>query len=160
LEGLMRVANRGIVLAQVIVSRATLTPSFSDPGRLVNEFGRQIDGSLVVLGLVQANDGSQGESLLATSDAAPEIANAVFGNGSHATVTVNQRPPHHGIRAVIAHEAEREHRATPSNAIARLRHSFESGAGVTTRNALNEVRRVLLIQILVVELDENRGTGR
>ena len=43
-ERLVAVANRRIVLAQVIVGRAALAPGFGDPGRAVDQLGGQSRG--------------------------------------------------------------------------------------------------------------------
>src|SRR5688572_20883678 len=55
LQGLVRIANRGVVLSEVIVGSPTLTPSLGDPRGLVDQLGGEVDGSLVVFSLIEAN---------------------------------------------------------------------------------------------------------
>jgi hypothetical protein len=135
---LVAVANRGIVLAQVIVGRAALAPGFGDPGRAVDELGRQSSGFRVLSLVVEVGDFAKHFLLLATADAAPQFADAGFGDGSHAAIAVDERPAEHGIGRIIAHQAQGQHGSPAGDVVAHRHEPLQRRICITTRHALDE----------------------
>ena len=81
--------NRRIVLAQVIMGRAPLAPRFGNPRRTVDELRREARRFRMLPFVIQVTDRAQHLLLLTRSHAAPQLANARFGNRPHPAITIH-----------------------------------------------------------------------
>ena len=93
------------------------------------------------------------------ADAAPQFANAAFGDAAHAAVAIDQRPAEHGVRRVVAQQAQGEDGRAARGVVAHGDQAFQRAARVPAGDALDEQPAILIRQVAIVINDQNRGAN-
>ena len=138
-------------MGKLEVGDRPLIPGLGEPRSVVDQRGRAAQGVLMLLRLVQPNDGLELLALDLAAGAAPDGADAVFGEHADAAVAIDQGPAEHGVRLVVADESQRQNRPAARGRRTMGGQPLERGRRVSQGDLADEAGRVFLEQELAVQ---------
>lgn len=159
-QGLVAVANRRIVLAQVIVSNSTLTPGFGDRLlRSADQVGGQPGCFAVMPLVVQLDDAAEHLAFITAADAAPQLTDAALGDTADAAIAIDQGLAEHRVRFVIAQQTESEYGGATRGVVADAHKAIQRAARISPGYAFDEQAAILVRQVAIIVNNKNRGAN-